>query len=260
MRKRNILIQIFASYVILSLLLACNENEDRLSINSELQKVYKVSTVHLSILESLPQQLKIDAGGDVLTGGWSSPQLVPYEYIAPPANGIYEFDFQAQPPTDVATQAITPVKASYSMNPLPDSLKGVKIYAEKNNVVEMLEQSVNIAFFEFKGSDEQDRFVIKLFDQEKIDHARNLLAGNTSNRPAVMGTIIKSKENYNSDWSYHLAPESISFFDVAVEVCDGNMRYVEEHLDKVGGSFLPGNQWCPWSSHLTKEIDTHEIN
>ncbi len=81
-----------------------------------------------------------------------------------------------------------------------------------------------------------------------------MLAGNTTERPSMMGTIIKSKENYNPDWSYHLVPESVSFFDVAVELCDANMRYVEEHLDEVGGSFLPGNQWCPWSSRLTKEI------
>jgi hypothetical protein len=30
--------------------------------------------------------------------------------------------------------------------------------------------------------------------------------------------------------------------------------YVEDHLSEAGGSFLPGNRWCPWSSVLTKEV------
>lgn len=253
MDKQNSLLPIITCFVIASLLMACEGNGDR-SPNGQLQQVHEVTAIQLSVLESLPQQLKIDAEGNARSGGWSNPQLVPYEYIAPPADGIYEFDFKAQPPADFATQAITPIKTGYTMNPLPENLKGVKIYAEQNNAVAMLEQSAPTAFFEFKGADEQDRFVIKLVDQEKISHARDLLTGITSERPSVMGTIMKSKENYNPNWSYHLMPESISFFDIAIEVCDANMRYVEEHLKEVGGAFLPGNQWCPWSSELTKEI------
>jgi hypothetical protein len=254
MNKQNTLFLRITCFVMVSLLMACDENGDR-PPNGQLQQVYEVAAIQLSVLESLPQQLKIDAEGSARTGGWSNSQLVPYEYIAPPADGIYEFDFKAQPPENAVTQAITPIKAGYTMNPLPENLKGVKIYAEQNNAVAMLEQSAPAALFEFKGSDEQDRFVIKLVDQEKINHARDLLAGITSKKPSVMGTIMKLKENYNANWSYHLIPESISFFDVAIEVCDANMRYVEEHLGEVGGAFLPGHRWCPWQSQLTKEID-----
>ncbi len=69
-----------------------------------------------------------------------------------------------------------------------------------------------------------------------------------------MGIIVKERRDYNPDWSYHLAPDSISFFRYAVEVCDANMQYVEDNLDAVGGSFLPGNRWCPWQSQLVREI------
>jgi hypothetical protein len=37
---------------------------------------------------------------------------------------------------------------------------------------------------------------------------------------------------------------------VMMEVCDASMTYVEDHLDEVGGAFLPGAQWCPWDSKL----------
>lgn len=69
-----------------------------------------------------------------------------------------------------------------------------------------------------------------------------------------MGIVVASKAPYNPAWSYHLRPDSISFFEMAIEVCDANMRYVEEHLDEVGGAFLPGGGWCPWSSKLVREI------
>lgn len=32
------------------------------------------------------------------------------------------------------------------------------------------------------------------------------------------------------------------------------MTYVEKHLSDVGGAFLPGNAWCPWSSRLIAEV------
>ena len=70
-----------------------------------------------------------------------------------------------------------------------------------------------------------------------------------------MGIIVKEQAGYNPAWSYHLDSETIQFFELAIEVCDASIRYVEEHLDEVGGSFLPNNQWCPWSSELTREIN-----
>ncbi|WP_425580386.1 BP74-related protein [Streptosporangium amethystogenes] len=55
-------------------------------------------------------------------------------------------------------------------------------------------------------------------------------------------------------WSYHFDPATLGFFDVAIEVCDATMTYVEDHLDEAGGAFLPGNLWCPWSSKPVREV------
>jgi hypothetical protein len=98
-----------------------------------------------------------------------------------------------------------------------------------------------------------DTFVIELTDAAQIQHARDLLRGVTTSRAHVMGLIIKERRAYNAAWSYHLDPATIEFFDLATEVCDADMRYVEEHLVDVGGALLPGNRWCPWMSHLTVE-------
>jgi hypothetical protein len=70
----------------------------------------------------------------------------------------------------------------------------------------------------------------------------------------IMGTVVKRSTRWNSPWSFHLAPKSIQFFEVAIEVCDASIQYVEDHLDEVGGAFLPGSVWCPWGSRLIAEI------
>ena len=54
--------------------------------------------------------------------------------------------------------------------------------------------------------------------------------------------------------SYHLDPSTINFFQMAIEICDANMRYVEDHLDEACGAFLPGCYWCPWDSRITREV------
>ena len=100
----------------------------------------------------------------------------------------------------------------------------------------------------------RSEFVIELTDESKIQQARNILNGTQKDETHVVGRIIKRPAPYNPKWSYQLDPASISFFSMAIEVCDANIGYVEDHLDEAGGAFLPGLYWCPWSSRLVKEI------
>jgi hypothetical protein len=111
------------------------------------------------------------------------------------------------------------------------------------------------AYFEVSTSVPSENFVIRLTDAGKIQHARNIINGTETERVAVMGTIIKSPAPYNKPWSFHLDPNSIEFFQVATEVCDAAVSYVESHLKEVGGAFLPGNRWCPWSSRVSREVE-----
>lgn len=101
-----------------------------------------------------------------------------------------------------------------------------------------------------------EQFIVKMTDQEDIDHARALLEGRTHDLPHILGRIVKRPAEWNGKWSYHYDPASITFFDVSIEVCDASMTYVEQHLDEAGGAFLPGVWWCPWSSRLVRELPT----
>ncbi len=107
--------------------------------------------------------------------------------------------------------------------------------------------------FEQPSSPGQE-FIIELKDEAKIKHARNILSGEEQNEIHVHGRIIKRTAPYNPRFSFYLEPDTINFFTMAIEVCDANMMYVEDHLDEACGAFLPGCHWCPWDSRLTREV------
>lgn len=108
-------------------------------------------------------------------------------------------------------------------------------------------------YFAFMQHPDQE-FVFELTDDAKIAHARRIISGEEKEKVHVMGRILKRSVPYNPKWSFHLDPASVDFFAVAIEVCDANMVYVEDHLDEACGAFLPGCVWCPWDSTVVKEV------
>lgn len=112
----------------------------------------------------------------------------------------------------------------------------------------------SVAYFEVYTTTWPHTFIIKLNDKKKIEEARRILTGNNERKVHVRGKVVKEPAPYNSPWSYHLDPETIDFFEFAVEVCDGYFAYVEEYLDLAGGSFLPGLIFCPWGSQILREV------
>jgi hypothetical protein len=113
------------------------------------------------------------------------------------------------------------------------------------------------AYFDFQTYGHEKPFTIKLTDPNKIQQARDILSGKETDRTHVMGRIKKTPADYNSNWDYQLDPDTISFFNLAIEVCDASTPYVNDHLDEACGAFLPGCFWCPWNSKLVKEVSTN---
>jgi hypothetical protein len=115
------------------------------------------------------------------------------------------------------------------------------------------------AYFLVSDSFSINNFVIKLTNPTTINQARNQLNGSTP-LLHITGLIIKNSIWYNPHYSYHYDPDTIEFFELAMEVCDATFDYTEEHLEEAGGAFLPGLRLCPWSSYLVSEIDINNIN
>jgi hypothetical protein len=95
-------------------------------------------------------------------------------------------------------------------------------------------------------------FVIELTRPAVIQEARDIV--NSGAAKIVIGRIIKTSARYNPQWDFHYNPDTVSFADAAIEVCDATTPYVEDHLDEAGGPFLPGLYWCPWTGRLTEEL------
>jgi hypothetical protein len=94
------------------------------------QKVLEITEVNVAILESFPPQLQVTVFGTVPSTGWSNPQLVPYTYIQAPPDGIYDFDFVANPPKDVVAQTIGPIRVRSQF--FADGVKGIRVHASLN--------------------------------------------------------------------------------------------------------------------------------
>ena len=114
--------------------------------------------------------------------------------------------------------------------------------------------SAYFQFQQFSPAGELKKFVLRLDDERNIAEARAILNDSNSIKSHVQGTIVPNPAPYNPDWSFHLDPALIGFFEFQTDVCDSNVTYVEEHLDSIGGSFPPNSFWCPWSCKLEAEV------
>ena len=110
-----------------------------LKLKQLIEKILEITEVRLAVLESFPPQLQISASGTVPTAGWSDPQLKPHIHIQAPPDGIYGFDFVADPPEGVAAQVISAIEVTDVWENLPEGVKGVRIHASQNSKTALLD-------------------------------------------------------------------------------------------------------------------------
>jgi hypothetical protein len=135
----------------------------------------------------------------------------------------------------------------------------IRNFITKYTITEINQESAtpaptpSIVYFKVTDGVGRNDFVIKLTDPVKIQNARDQL-NNVVPKLHITGLIIKSTVDYNPNYSYHYDPDTIDFFEYAMEVCDATFDYTEEYLDEAGGAFLPGLRLCPWGSLLVEEV------
>lgn len=98
-------------------------------------------------------------------------------------------------------------------------------------------QPTAVAQFDVKGQ----RFRVTVTDPATIEILRKLERGEPA--PSIPnGRIVRGPGN--EPWRWRL--EDVEMADVTIEVCDGEPRYVEEHLDE----YLAIGRYCPWGARL----------
>jgi hypothetical protein len=98
-------------------------------------KVYSVEVIEFALLKSNPPQLLVSAFGTVNSGGWSDGRLVPWIYVQPPPDGIWDFDFIGDAPQGNTIMPMLPFFGSTIMESIPPGFKGVRVHASANNLV-----------------------------------------------------------------------------------------------------------------------------
>lgn len=114
-------------------------------------KAYKINSVEMRVLNSTPKTLAVFAVASVTSSGWCCPRLVPWVYVAPPVDGVYDFDLVATPPSGIALDVITPIAIADTFAAPPSGFKGVRIHASAN-AVEALIAGTNAVDFSDAGS------------------------------------------------------------------------------------------------------------
>jgi hypothetical protein len=97
--------------------------------------VQHVEKIELKIWHTNPAALVISCHGKSHSPGWTSARLTPYIYFMPQADGIYEFELVAEPPTGSTSQAERTLTAEFVWPHFPPYLSGIKVYAQDNAVV-----------------------------------------------------------------------------------------------------------------------------
>jgi len=100
--------------------------------NMSKELIYSVDSVTITYIKKNPPEYRIDATGKTATSGWSNPDLSAVVYVQPPPDGIYDFDFVAEPPSGMAAQVLTPIKAQKILGKMPKGFRGVRVSAKSN--------------------------------------------------------------------------------------------------------------------------------
>ncbi len=110
-------------------------------------KVFSVQQISLGYTKNIPPSVIIGAAGTVPTTGWSEARLVPWIYIAPPADGIWDFDFIAKAPSGIALQVLSPIASAPFIAEVPEWFKGVRVHASTNVATELVDSQVTLTQF-----------------------------------------------------------------------------------------------------------------
>ncbi len=104
------------------------------------KKILAIKEVELDQIDRKSPILVIRAVGTVPTSGWKNPELVPFVYIQPPPDGVFDFDFVAESPEGIVAPAITPIVVNHKLGKVGDEFRGVRVHSSTNAEVALFGQ------------------------------------------------------------------------------------------------------------------------
>ncbi|EFA80190.1 hypothetical protein PPL_07012 [Heterostelium album PN500] len=99
-------------------------------------------------------------------------------------------------------------------------------------------------------------FTFHLYEFKDIQHARQLINSETTERPHVTGTIVMGTSILNPALKFHMDPNSIQFVDSVNKTCDVSIKYLNDHTIKRCDDVLKDCHWCNGGNKVIKEVQT----
>ena len=98
-----------------------------------------------------------------------------------------------------------------------------------------------------------ERFRTWTTNPQTIQDLHKLQQG-TSTASIPNGRILygSGRAKHNAPYHWHLDPQDISMVEVAIELCDASLTYVEENVDEFVGTV---GRYCPWQARLVELRD-----
>jgi hypothetical protein len=96
------------------------------------KQVYEVTSVDVKVTNG---GATVSVKGTARTGGWKEIELKPLPTFAPEV-GMMSYTLVGTPPSGPATQALTPVSATITINPLAAEVKTIRVLGETNEVAQ----------------------------------------------------------------------------------------------------------------------------
>jgi hypothetical protein len=115
--------------------------------------IYSITSVRLALNRKNPPDLIIDADGETRSNNWTNPELQPWVYIQPPPDGIWDFDFVAEPPSRPSNPVIVPIQAQHVWKDLPPEVRGIRVHSETNSVTAYLEPCQTCRLIDFEEAE-----------------------------------------------------------------------------------------------------------
>lgn len=96
----------------------------------------------------------------------------------------------------------------------------------------------------------QETFYVAVATKAQMATADARLASQQSG--IVHGSVVRGDGGFNDDYDWHLAPESITFPDLTMEVCDGRpasdvQADIPYWADTIG-------YYCPWGARFVRRV------
>jgi hypothetical protein len=97
------------------------------------QQIYSIEGLKVSLIKTNPPILLLRVSGLTLTSGWKNGQLILKSSRADIINGLWKFDFVADPPTGIYLNVLSPIEAIYEFTHVPEKKIQILVSGTSNS-------------------------------------------------------------------------------------------------------------------------------